>query len=118
MSDMDIVYKDLTDQQREGAIMAAKGHTCKEISIRLNVRPETVSRWKHVPNYQNLVYLTAEEARQAMVKRMDCLVEQAMDALEATLSRWDEPKLRLQAAIKILEMGILHKKACLSEDTQ
>ena len=118
MNDITTIYDELTDQQREGAILAAMGHSCKEISIRLNVRPETVSRWKQLPNYQELVYLTAEESRKAMVRRMDSLVVQAMDALEATLSRWDEPKLRLSAAIKILEMGILHKKSCQIEDKQ
>lgn len=118
MSDLTTIYECLTDQQREGAVMAAMGCTCKEISIQLNVRHETVSRWKHIPDYQELVYITAEESRQAMVRRMDSLVEQAMDALEATLSRWDEPKLRLSAAIKILEMGILHKKACQLGNTQ
>ena len=110
MCDIANLYKDLTDQQRAGAVMAAMGHTCKDISNKLNVRHETVSRWKNLSSYQELVYLTAEESRQTMVSRMDNLVEQAMDALEATLSRWDEPKLRLTAAIKILEVGISQKK--------
>ena len=109
MCDITNIYEGLTDQQREGAVMAAMGHTCKDISIKLNVRHETVSRWKHLPHYQELVYVTAEESRQAMVIRMDSLVEKAMDALESTLERWDEPKLRLAAAIKILEFGISQK---------
>ena len=109
MHDITTIYEELTDQQRAGAVLAAMGYTCKEISSKLNVRQETVSRWKQLPHYQELVYITAEESRQAMVSRMDDLLGKAMDALEATLSRWDDPKLRLTAAIKILEIGISNK---------
>ena len=109
MCDIASLYKDLTDQQRAGAVMAAMGLTCKEISNKLTVRHETVSRWKNIPSYEELVYITAEESRQAMVTRMDNLIEKAIDALESTLERWDEPKLRLSAAIKIIEIGISHK---------
>jgi len=110
MSDITAIYNALTNQQREGAILAAKGFSCKKISQQLNVRQETVSRWKNLPDYQELVYLTAEESRQIMIQRVGGLVEKALDTIEHTMTAFGDPKLRFNAALKVLEIaGVSHK---------
>jgi len=104
MSDITAIYAELTDQQREGAILAAMGYSCKDISQELNVRQETVSRWKQVPKYQELVYLTAEESRQLMIMKMNGLVGRAINTIDQSMSAFSEPRLRLNAAIKVLQI--------------
>jgi len=104
ISDITAIYAELNDQQREGAILAAQGYSCKNISIKLNVRQETVSRWKQIPEYQELVFFTAEESRQLLIKRMDQLVDKALTVLENSMTTFGDSKLRLNAAIKVLQI--------------
>ncbi len=103
-NDVTTLFQDLTDKQRTGALMAAAGHSCNDIAQHLKVRPETVSRWSQIPSYKQLLYSTANTIRDDEMSRITDLRKKAFDALEAALDNIWEPKLRLQAAVKILEL--------------
>lgn len=95
----------LTDQQRRGAELAAAGWSGADIARELQVRPETVSRWRKLPAWQAAVDGILSEAREAIGARVMDLSERALDELEALVSYRHNPSIRLRACIEMVRLA-------------
>lgn len=95
----------LTDQQRRGAELAAAGWSGADIARELQVRPETVSRWRKLPAWQAAVDGILSEAREAIGARVMELSERALDELEQLVSYRHNPSIRLRACIEMVRLA-------------
>lgn len=95
----------LTDQQREGARLAAQGCTGRAIAEALGVRQETVSRWRKLPAWQAALDAMLAEARSALSGRLMDMSEAALDRLERLLDYPHDAGVRLRAAVAVLQLA-------------
>ncbi|WPL11366.1 MULTISPECIES: hypothetical protein [Thiorhodovibrio] len=95
----------LTDQQRRGAELAAAGWSGVDIAGELNVRPETVSRWRKLPAWQAAVDGILSEARAVIGSRVLDLSERALDQLELLVEYRHNPTIRLRACIEMVRLA-------------
>ena len=95
----------LTDQQRRGAELAAAGWTGVAIAAELDVRPETVSRWKRLPAWQAVYTAIVAEARGELQASLRDLAGMALDVVEGTMAGDYDPALRLRAATEVLRLA-------------
>jgi hypothetical protein len=95
----------LTDQQREGARLAAAGWRGVDIAEHLDVAPETVSRWRKKPEYVAAIEAILSEARSEVAGRMVELTDKALDVVEQTLEHPFDRALKLRAAVALLQVS-------------
>lgn len=95
----------LTDQQREGARLAAAGWRGVDIAEHLDVAPETVSRWRKKPEYVAAIEAILSEAHSEAAGRMVELTDKALDVLEETLDYKYDRRIKLRAAIALLQLS-------------
>lgn len=95
----------LTDQQREGARLAATGWRGVDIAEHLGVAQETVSRWRKKPEYVAAIEAILSEARLEVAGRMADLTDKALDVIEDTLDYKYDRRVRLRAAIALLQLS-------------
>jgi hypothetical protein len=95
----------LTDQQREGARLAAAGWRGVDIAEHLDVAPETVSRWRKKPEYIAAIEAILSEARSEVAGRMVEMTDKALDVLDGMLDIRYHSSLRLRAAIALLQIS-------------
>ena len=95
----------LTDQQREGARLAAAGWRGVDIAEQLGVAQETVSRWRKKPEYVAAIEAILSEARLAVAGRMADLTDKALDVVEDTLDYKYDRRVKLRAAIALLQLS-------------
>jgi hypothetical protein len=96
----------LTDQQREGARLAAAGWRGVDIAEHLEVAPETVSRWRKKPEYIAAIEAILSEARSEVAGRMVELTDKVLDVVvEQTLEHPFDRALKLRAAVALLQIS-------------
>jgi hypothetical protein len=95
----------LTDQQREGARLAAAGWRGVDIAEHLGVAQETVSRWRKKPEYVAAIEAILSEARLEVAGRMADLTDKALDVIEDTLDYKYDRRVKLRAAIALLQLS-------------
>ena len=95
----------LTDQQCEGARLAATGWRWVDIAEHLAVAQETVSRWRKKPECVAAIGAILSEARLEVAGRMDDLTDEALDVIEDTLDYRYDRRVKLRAAIALLQLS-------------
>lgn len=95
----------LTDQQREGARLAATGWRGVDIAEHLGVAQEAVSRWRKKPEYVAAIEVILSEARLEVAGRMADLTDKALDVIEDTLDYKYDRRVMLRAAIALLQLS-------------
>jgi hypothetical protein len=95
----------LTDQQREGARLAAAGWRGIDIAEHLDVTPETVSRWRKKPEYIAAIEAILSEARSEVAGRMIELTDKALGVMDDMLEYRYDSSLKLRAAIALLQIA-------------
>lgn len=95
----------LTDQQREGARLAATGWRGVDIAEHLDVAPETVSRWRQKPEYIAAIEAVLSEARAETVGRLADLTDKALDVIDEMLEYRYDKSLKLRAAVALLQIS-------------
>ena len=95
----------LTDQQREGARLAAAGWRGVDIAEHLGVAQETVSRWRKKPEYVAAIEAILSEACLEVARRMADLTDKALDVIEDTLDYKCDRRVQLRAAIALLQLS-------------
>ncbi|MCU0833697.1 MAG: helix-turn-helix domain-containing protein [Chromatiaceae bacterium] len=94
----------LTNQQREGARLAASGWRQTDIAEHLGVAAETVSRWGKKPAYRAAIQALAGQAQARALSRLEALVDQAVSEIEQSLAFKYDQNTRLRAALAILRL--------------
>lgn len=95
----------LTDQQREGARLAAAGWRGVDIADHLGIAQETVSRWRKKPEYVAAIEAIFAETRAEVAGRMSELTNKALDVLDEMLDYRYDPALKLRAASTVLQIS-------------
>ncbi len=95
----------LSDQQREGARLAAAGWRGVDIADHLGVAQETVSRWRQKPEYIAAVEAILSEARSETVGRLAELTDKALDVMDEMLEYRYDKSLKLRAAVALLQIS-------------
>ena len=94
----------LNENQLLAVQLVASVLSGKEISKKLNIQPETLSRWKYEPEFMagvNSIIVDAQEATQA---KLGQLTTQALKTIEDALNDESVPThIRLNAAFKVLD---------------
>jgi hypothetical protein len=99
----------LTDQQRRGAELAAAGWSGVDIAHELGIRPETVSRWRRLPQWQAALEAITSEVRGELQASLHELAGKALAELEALVEYRHNPTIRLRAAVALLQMAGIGK---------
>jgi transposase len=82
---------------RRAAVLAAQGHSRKEIGALIGVAPETVSVWKRHPQWQ-LEFERWRALAEAPLERMQALLE--LESLEAASEALEQLRLLMESATK------------------
>ena len=98
--------KKLNTQQEKAVILVALGRPGREIAETCEVTPETVSRWRQMPPFIAAVNSILKDAQDEVRLRLRSLTGVALDTIESVLTSEEiPPNLRLQAALKVLELN-------------
>jgi len=104
-----LMSKNLKENQVLAAELLASGKTGRAVASEIGVTEETISRWRQTDEFQAAINSYQWEVRRTSAERLRNSMGQAVNVIESTLT--DEnvlPRLRLQAAFKIVEMcGLL-----------
>jgi transcriptional regulator len=95
----------LTDQQCEGARLAATGWRGVDIADHLDVASETVSRWRKKAEYIAAIEAILSEVRSEVAGRMVELADKALDVIDETLDHAYDRSLKLRAAVALLQIS-------------
>ncbi len=77
----------LSADQRKAARLLARGHRTRDIATELECRPETVSRWKRLPEMQSEMARLADLAADGEARtRVRELLPFALDVIAAALA--------------------------------
>lgn len=95
----------LSDQQREGARLAAQGWRGCDIADHLGVAQETVSRWRRKQEYLQAIEGHLADARTEVTGRLGDMVQKALDVIEDQLDYRHDRALKLKAAIALLNLA-------------
>ena len=82
---------------RRAAVLAAQGHSRKEIAAIIGVEPETVSVWKRHPQWQAEIERSRALA-EAPLERMQARLE--LESLEAAGETLEQLRLLMKSATK------------------
>lgn len=93
----------LTAQQWQAIAMLAGGARQIDVATQLDVRQETVSRWKTDVRFQAALNLAVREHYASIEGIVRSAASEAVDVLRETL-RSDDPRLRLSAALSVLRL--------------
>ena len=93
----------LTAQQWQAIAMLAGGARQIDVATQLDVRQETVSRWKTDVRFQAALNLAVKEHYAAIEGIVRSAASEAVDVLRETMKS-DDPRLRLSAALSVLRL--------------
>lgn len=94
----------LNETQHQAIVMLASGKPANAVAAALDVRKETVSRWRQLPEFQAEVNAIIEDVRESARNRLAAMAEKALEVIEADLQATDDPARRMRTAFKILQL--------------
>ena len=95
----------LTPQHLRAIEHLAVGETNKSVAEKLDIAPETVSRWRSDFDFQAVLNKMLHESKKSAGERLRTLTDTALATIEVVLNDSEAPhKDRLAAAFKILEL--------------
>lgn len=98
----------LSPQHLKAIEYLAMGENNKSVAEKLNLAPETISRWRSDFEFQAALNLLLTENRETTKDRLRHLSAIALETIEAVMTDRDAPaKDRLTAALKIVELSKL-----------
>jgi len=101
----------LTEKHHRAIGLMILGMKGIDIGAKLNIAPETVSRWRSDFDFQAELNRRLQENQQAARDRLRALTDTALEAFEDILSNSADDKARLAAATKVLELAKLSAPA-------
>ncbi len=96
---------ELSETQKQAAMLIASGKQQNEIAQILSVAPETISRWRQIPQFEAEINNILRSAADAVRERLRGLASDAVDVIESVLKDPAVPiRYRVDAAFKLLAM--------------
>ena len=105
-ADLVLASPELNDRQLAGAHLIAAGTPVAEVAVELGVRPESVSRWRRSPVFQEKVHELIRERYGATLNQAASLIPEALTALDQALHHADW-NIRVKAALGLLRLARL-----------
>ncbi len=107
----------MNEKQQQAVILFASGQTCKQVADQLNVTPKTISTWRSDHEFMAVLNTHLQDIQQANSERLRNLGAAALDTIEEIMTdKTIAPKDRLNAAVKILELGRVTTEPVQSTD--
>lgn len=107
----------MNEKQQQAVILLASGKTCKQAAEQLNVTPKTISTWRSDHEFKAVLNTHLQDIQQANSERLRNLGTAALDTIEEIMTdKTIAPKDRLNAAVKILELGRVTTEPVQSTD--
>ena len=107
----------MNEKQQQAVILFASGQTCKQVADQLNVTPKTISTWRSDHEFMAVLNTHLQDIQQANSERLRNLGTAALDTIEEIMTdKTIAPKDRLNAAVKILELGRVTTEPVQSTD--
>lgn len=107
----------MNEKQQQAVILFASGKTCKQVAEQLNVTPKTISAWRSDHEFMAALNSHLQDIQQANSERLRNLGMAALDTIEEIMAdKTIAPKDRLNAAVKILELGRVTTEPVQSTD--
>lgn len=107
----------MNEKQEQAVILFTSGKTCKQVAEQLNVTPKTISAWRSDPEFMAVLNSRLKDIQQANSERLRNLGMAALDTIEEIMTdKTIAPKERLNAAVKILELGRVSTEPVQSTD--
>jgi hypothetical protein len=94
----------LTPKQVKAAYLLASGNSGVEIATALNMRRETLSQWKRIPKFNELIEQIVKEQRDIMRRRITEMVEMSIANIITELSTRTHQERCLNASLGVLKM--------------
>jgi DNA-binding CsgD family transcriptional regulator len=96
---------DLNENQVLAAQLLASGQSGKTVAKKLDVTPETISRWRKNSIFKDQVRIFLLEAREIVRQRLAGLMIKSLDVIEVAFDEEDlVPRDKFTMAFKILEL--------------
>ena len=90
---------------RRAAIMAATGHTCRQIAGKIGINACTLSDWRKSSEFKRVVMEIHQDAKEAASSRLIKLSLDALTTVQSIMLDPDSPtRERLTAAKMVLEL--------------
>lgn len=86
------------------ALLLSQGMSGRQVAKRLHMRPETLSRWKRIPEFLDALEHVMTEEQRAVQHRMMHLTEAAVSVVWGELHNPASGQLRTEIALKLLAM--------------
>src|SRR6185437_15458215 len=94
----------LNETQHRAIQLLASGKTGAAVAAMLDVRKETICRWRQLPEFRAELNGFIEEIRESARNRLAAMVEKALEVIEADLQTTDDPARRTRTAFKVLQL--------------
>jgi transposase-like protein len=107
----------MNEKQQQAIMLFATGKTCKEVAEQLDVTPKTISTWRACPEFRAALNSQLQDIKEANSERLRSLGMTALNTIEKImLDETAPPKDRLNAAVKVLELGKASTESIQSTD--
>ncbi len=91
----------LTSNQDQAIAVLLSGATCQEAAAAAGVRPETISRWKRLPDFAAAIAYGRAQLAESSADDLAALREKALGAIGDALEN-EEVNIRLRAAALVM----------------
>lgn len=95
----------LTDKQHLAALYLAQGTKACEVAKALEVTPETISKWRRNPAFQELCESIRRSIINESLDRVRGLHAEAIDTLERLMKTGNSELVQFRAAQTVLKFG-------------
>lgn len=96
--------KKLNENQQLAIQLLASGKAGKAVAQELEIRNETLSRWRNQPQFQAELNAFVEDIRENARGRLLSLVDRALEIIEQELMSDELSSQRTRTAFKVLQM--------------
>jgi hypothetical protein len=98
------ISRKLKAKQRKAAALLVSGKRGVEIAQILKMRPETLSAWKKIPEFNKLIEKLTDDHHTAMQHQLGRLAEAAITSILAELNRHCDHERQIKVALNVLSM--------------
>ncbi len=94
----------LKPKQKKAAWMLSQGLSARYVAATIKVRPETLSRWKRLPEFKLEIEKFMQEERNESRHKLACLADASISAIWSELHDNSSGSKRLRAALNVLNL--------------
>lgn len=94
----------LNETQHRAIQLLASGKTGTAVAAMLDVRKETICRWRQLPEFQEELVNLMDELRETGKNRLVAMMDKALSVIEDDLHNNKNRQQRVRSAFKVLQL--------------